>query len=64
MTRESECGDPPPVAPLSVIGEHVDPDWQRHSRHGEGSFSPLTMPRIHVGRAETPGGLIATIGGA
>jgi peptidoglycan/xylan/chitin deacetylase (PgdA/CDA1 family) len=28
----------------------------------ESTASPLTMPRIHVGRAETPSGLVATLG--
>jgi peptidoglycan/xylan/chitin deacetylase (PgdA/CDA1 family) len=30
----------------------------------ESTSSPLTMPRIHVGRAETPSGLVSTLGGA
>jgi peptidoglycan/xylan/chitin deacetylase (PgdA/CDA1 family) len=30
----------------------------------ESTTAPLTMPRIHVGRAETPSGLIAALGGA
>ncbi len=30
----------------------------------ESSATPLTMPRIHVGRAETPSGLLALLGGA
>jgi peptidoglycan/xylan/chitin deacetylase (PgdA/CDA1 family) len=30
----------------------------------ESTRSPLIMPRIHVGRSETPSGLIATLGGA
>jgi peptidoglycan/xylan/chitin deacetylase (PgdA/CDA1 family) len=30
----------------------------------ESTASPLTMPRIHVGRAETPGGLLSMLGGA
>jgi peptidoglycan/xylan/chitin deacetylase (PgdA/CDA1 family) len=30
----------------------------------ESTSSPLTMPRVHVGRAETPSGLISTLGGA
>jgi peptidoglycan/xylan/chitin deacetylase (PgdA/CDA1 family) len=29
----------------------------------ESTASPLTMPRIHVGRAETPVGLVAALGG-
>jgi peptidoglycan/xylan/chitin deacetylase (PgdA/CDA1 family) len=30
----------------------------------ETTSSPLTMPRVHVGRAETPSGLVALLGGA
>ena len=30
----------------------------------ESTASPLTMPRVHVGRAETPGGLLSMLGGA
>lgn len=30
----------------------------------ETTAAPLTMPRVHVGRAETPSGLLAEIGGA
>jgi peptidoglycan/xylan/chitin deacetylase (PgdA/CDA1 family) len=30
----------------------------------ESSSEPLTMPRIHVGRAETPGGVLGLVGGA
>ena len=30
----------------------------------ESTTSPLTMPRIHVGRSETPSGLISLLGGA
>ena len=30
----------------------------------ESTESPLTMPRIHVGRAETAGGLVSLLGGA
>jgi len=30
----------------------------------ESTTSPLTMPRIHVGRSETPSGLISVLGGA
>jgi peptidoglycan/xylan/chitin deacetylase (PgdA/CDA1 family) len=30
----------------------------------ETTTSPLTMPRVHVGRAETPGGLLSLLGGA
>ena len=30
----------------------------------ESSADPLTMPRIHVGRAETPDGLLGLVGGA
>lgn len=30
----------------------------------ESTSSPLTMPRIHVGRAETPSGLVSLLGGA
>jgi hypothetical protein len=30
----------------------------------ESTSSPLTMPRMHVGRSETPGGLVSTLGGA
>jgi hypothetical protein len=30
----------------------------------ESSASPLTMPRLHVGRSETPGGLVSELGGA
>ncbi len=30
----------------------------------ETTTAPLTMPRIHVGRSETPGGLISLLGGA
>ncbi len=30
----------------------------------ESTASPLTMPRIHVGRSETPSGLISLLGGA
>jgi peptidoglycan/xylan/chitin deacetylase (PgdA/CDA1 family) len=30
----------------------------------ESTSSPLTMPRIHVGRAETPGGLLSELGSA
>jgi peptidoglycan/xylan/chitin deacetylase (PgdA/CDA1 family) len=30
----------------------------------ESTGSPLTMPRIHVGRAETPGGLLSELGTA
>jgi peptidoglycan/xylan/chitin deacetylase (PgdA/CDA1 family) len=30
----------------------------------ESSASPLTMPRIHVGRDETPAGLLSVLGGA
>jgi peptidoglycan/xylan/chitin deacetylase (PgdA/CDA1 family) len=30
----------------------------------ESTSAPLTMPRIHVGRSETPAGLVALLGGA
>jgi hypothetical protein len=30
----------------------------------ESSEAPLTMPRVHVGRAETPSGLLSLLGGA
>ena len=30
----------------------------------ESSADPLTMPRIHVGRAETPSGVVSLLGGA
>jgi peptidoglycan/xylan/chitin deacetylase (PgdA/CDA1 family) len=30
----------------------------------ESTDAPLTMPRIHIGRAETPSGLLALLGGA
>jgi peptidoglycan/xylan/chitin deacetylase (PgdA/CDA1 family) len=30
----------------------------------ESTAAPLTMPRIHVGRAETPSGLVSLLGGA
>lgn len=30
----------------------------------EGTSAPLTMPRIHVGRSETPAGLVALLGNA
>jgi peptidoglycan/xylan/chitin deacetylase (PgdA/CDA1 family) len=30
----------------------------------ESTSAPLTMPRLHVGRSETPSGLLATLGGA
>jgi peptidoglycan/xylan/chitin deacetylase (PgdA/CDA1 family) len=30
----------------------------------ESTGSPLTMPRLHIGRAQTPGGLLALLGGA
>ncbi len=30
----------------------------------ESSADPLTMPRIHVGRAETPDGVLGLVGGA
>jgi peptidoglycan/xylan/chitin deacetylase (PgdA/CDA1 family) len=30
----------------------------------ESTSAPLTMPRVHVGRAETPGGLVSLLGGA
>ena len=30
----------------------------------ERTAAPLTMPRVHVGRAETPGGLVSLLGGA
>jgi peptidoglycan/xylan/chitin deacetylase (PgdA/CDA1 family) len=30
----------------------------------ESTSAPLTMPRLHVGRSETPNGLLATLGGA
>jgi peptidoglycan/xylan/chitin deacetylase (PgdA/CDA1 family) len=30
----------------------------------ESTSAPLTMPRIHVGRAETPSGLVSLLGGA
>jgi peptidoglycan/xylan/chitin deacetylase (PgdA/CDA1 family) len=30
----------------------------------ESTSAPLTMPRLHVGRSETPSGLISTLGGA
>jgi peptidoglycan/xylan/chitin deacetylase (PgdA/CDA1 family) len=30
----------------------------------ESTTAPLTMPRVHVGRAETPGGLVSLLGGA
>jgi peptidoglycan/xylan/chitin deacetylase (PgdA/CDA1 family) len=30
----------------------------------ESTSAPLTMPRIHVGRAETPSGLLSVLGGA
>jgi peptidoglycan/xylan/chitin deacetylase (PgdA/CDA1 family) len=30
----------------------------------ESTSSPLTMPRVHVGRAETPSGLLSLLGGA
>jgi peptidoglycan/xylan/chitin deacetylase (PgdA/CDA1 family) len=29
----------------------------------ESTAAPLTMPRIHVGRAQTPGGLLAVLAG-
>src|SRR5947209_13630833 len=28
----------------------------------ESTAAPLTMPRVHVGRSETPGGLVALLG--
>jgi len=30
----------------------------------ESTASPLTMPRLHVGRSETPSGLVSELGGA
>ena len=30
----------------------------------ETTSAPLTMPRVHVGRAETPSGLLSVLGGA
>ncbi|MGZ6976452.1 MAG: polysaccharide deacetylase family protein, partial [Acidimicrobiia bacterium] len=30
----------------------------------ESTSAPLTMPRVHVGRAETPSGLVSLLGGA
>ena len=30
----------------------------------ESTATPLTMPRIHVGRSETPSGLVSLLGGA
>ena len=30
----------------------------------ESTSAPLTMPRLHVGRSETPSGLVSTLGGA
>jgi peptidoglycan/xylan/chitin deacetylase (PgdA/CDA1 family) len=30
----------------------------------ESNAAPLTMPRVHVGRAESPGGLLSVLGGA
>jgi peptidoglycan/xylan/chitin deacetylase (PgdA/CDA1 family) len=30
----------------------------------ESTSAPLTMPRLHVGRSETPSGLLSTLGGA
>jgi peptidoglycan/xylan/chitin deacetylase (PgdA/CDA1 family) len=30
----------------------------------ESTSAPLTMPRVHVGRSETPGGLVSLLGGA
>ena len=30
----------------------------------ESTYAPLTMPRVHVGRAETPSGLLSLLGGA
>jgi peptidoglycan/xylan/chitin deacetylase (PgdA/CDA1 family) len=30
----------------------------------ESTSAPFAMPRIHVGRSETPSGLVATLGGA
>ena len=53
---------PQPQVPLACGLVTVKPRLFRSS--WKSTTAPLTMPRIHVGHAETPSGVVSLLGGA